>query len=133
MRKFFLHQPDCGGVEQARKLHNDLVAREMRGPGDTENAMRRLEARFGLDFGKQWSLRYRRPRSIAVDFFTDLRGAWLSTLERSVRRDLARIRTEISKEPSDARLASLEAEAEALLDRIRQEKQEMAPQLVAEF
>ncbi len=46
----------CGGrmtetAATARSWANELLRRESRGPGDMENAMRRLETRYGIPYG----------------------------------------------------------------------------------
>ena len=52
------------GVADAQRWANELVKNESRGPGDTENAMRRLESRFGISWRTFWSLRYRAPTEV---------------------------------------------------------------------
>jgi hypothetical protein len=59
-------------VDSAGKLASYLVAREMRGPGDVDNAMRRLEARYGVPYQALWNLRYRRPKEIAAHVYAGL-------------------------------------------------------------
>lgn len=61
--------PEQAFVERAKEVARDLVQHESRGNGDTENAMRRLESRYGVPYGLLWSLRYRPPRDIMM-------GAW---------------------------------------------------------
>lgn len=51
-------------VDSAANMARDLVQREARGPGDLENAMRRIEARYGVPYATLWSLRYRKPKDI---------------------------------------------------------------------
>lgn len=48
-----------------------LVMREARGPGDYANAMRRIEARYGIPYWTLWALRYKLPKS--ADFATAMR------------------------------------------------------------
>lgn len=62
-------------VATAQDWSRDLVQREARGSGDTENAMRRLEARYGVPWRTFWSLRYRPPKSICADVWLRLKGA----------------------------------------------------------
>lgn len=66
----------------ARDWANVLVRRESRGSGDTENAMRRLEARYGIPWRVFWSLRYRPPRDLLLNTFLQLRAAYLHECER---------------------------------------------------
>lgn len=72
-------------VSDARHWANSLVAREARGPGDTDNAMRRLSQRYGLDYAALWSLRYRPPKRIFVDVYFALRDAYAAECERQLR------------------------------------------------
>lgn len=49
-------------VEQSQDWARKIVNADVRGPGDLENAMRRVESRFGIPFAALWALRYRPPR-----------------------------------------------------------------------
>lgn len=72
-------------ISDARYWANQLVLRESRGPGDTENAMRRIASRYGVDFGALWSLRYRPPPRIFADVYFALRSAYQAECERQLR------------------------------------------------
>lgn len=37
-------------IDQSRAMARDIVNADVRGPGDLENAMRRVESRFGIPF-----------------------------------------------------------------------------------
>lgn len=102
------------------RLHREMVDREARASGDTESAMRRLEARYGLDYWSQWVCRYR--KRVTPQFATKLHGAYLDLVERSVRRDLAALKVEEARGTADDDLDGLMAEAEALLARIAARK-----------
>lgn len=56
-------------VEEAVDKASWMVNREARGPGDTDNAMRRLEMRLGIPYSAFYALRYRRPKSIGTELF----------------------------------------------------------------
>ena len=56
-------------VDHAVEMNRRLVSGECRGPGDLENAMRRVEQRWGIAFAVSWALRYRRPKTIAADIY----------------------------------------------------------------
>lgn len=58
-----------GFVEDAAQKMRWLQHREMRGPGDLEGAMHRIECRYGIPYGVQWSLRYRKPRDMMVSIY----------------------------------------------------------------
>ena len=56
-------------VDHTVDLNRALVNGECRGPGDLENAMRRVEQRWGIPFAVSWALRYRKPKTIAADIY----------------------------------------------------------------
>lgn len=64
---------------------NELLRRESRGPGDSENAMRRLEARYGISWRTFWQLRYRPPSDVFVGVYQRLHAAYLAECERQER------------------------------------------------
>ena len=86
MRKKSLRGEQVNAVPQAAEWSKALVQREARGSGDTENAMRRLEQRYGIPWRTFWSLRYRKPRSICADIWLSLRAAYLAECERQARK-----------------------------------------------
>lgn len=63
------------GVADAQQWANELLRRESRGPGDMENAMRRLECRYGIPWRTFWQLRYRAPKDVFVGVFFQLKAA----------------------------------------------------------
>ena len=71
-------------LDEARLWANDLVQRESRGNGDTENAMRRLEQRFGISWRTFWSLRYRPPKDILIGTYLGLKNAYEAECERQM-------------------------------------------------
>lgn len=73
-------------VLEARRMASELLARETRGNGDTENAMRRVEAKWGVPFGFQWSLRYRPPSDVLMGLFLRLQAAYQHQLNDQLRR-----------------------------------------------
>lgn len=75
----------CETVAEARRCLDWMLLREARGPGDLPNAMRRLEARYGLDFWDQWRLRYRPPRDLLSGVRTRLLDAYCAETERQAR------------------------------------------------
>jgi len=88
--------------------------------------MRRLEQLFGLPFGAQWNLRYRRDRKPSVPFMLQVRAAYLRALEKSVRRDAEALKAEMAKGHAEADLAGLVDEVEALMARLEEKKKELA-------
>ena len=120
MVKFLWNEGDVSA--DTIQLHREMVDREARASGDTESAMRRLEARYGLDYWSQWVCRYKRKTT--PGFAMQLRGAYLDLVERAVRRDLAALEIEqrLKGADTDADLGSLLAEAEAILAKIAARK-----------
>lgn len=56
-------------VDHTVELNRRLVNGECRGPGDLENAMRRVEMKWGIPFSVSWALRYRKPKTVAADIY----------------------------------------------------------------
>ena len=102
-------------VKDARRMHERLVEFVRCGRGSKEWAMRVLEQRFGLSFWAQQDLHYRPERKPSIPFLLRLREAYLSALERSVRRDLEVLKAEKARGDDAADLERLLAEAEALV------------------
>jgi hypothetical protein len=77
---------DTAAVDQAAAWAKGLTHSEARGPGDMENAWRRLEVRYGVPWRAFWSLRYRRPNEIAASIYLRLQAAYEAECERQMRR-----------------------------------------------
>lgn len=73
------------GVSEAQMWASHMVLREARGPGDTENAMRRLENRYGIPWRVFWNLRYRTPADVMVGLYRQLQAAYTMECERQER------------------------------------------------
>ena len=73
-------------VSEASQLARQLTRSEARGPGDMENAWRRLEARYGVPWRAFWALRYRTPNAVTAGILNGLRSAWAAERERQIRR-----------------------------------------------
>ncbi len=100
-------------VIEAREWANTLVRRESRGPGDLENAMRRLEARYGIPWRTFWSLRYRPPEDILTNVYFRLLQAFQSECQRQKR--LIEHELKIA-EAAGLPVAHIAAETAALVD-----------------
>jgi hypothetical protein len=72
-------------VNDAREWANKLVINESRGPGDLDNAIRRISQRYGIDYWEIWGLRYRPPKRIFLDLYVRLQGAYRAECERQMR------------------------------------------------
>lgn len=102
-------------TEYVRKM----VERETAGNGDVENAVRRLARKHGLSFWQIMHLRAGRAKSITVDAFAAIRGAYLEYCEQQIndlRREVEKVRER------DDRFEDLVGEVEALAERVRQAK-----------
>ncbi|MGN8092840.1 hypothetical protein [Methylobacterium sp. 22177] len=73
-------------VMRARSAFDELLRFEVRGPGDTANAMRRIATRAAIPFGKLWALRYRPPKEIASHILSRIEAAHAAECERQLRR-----------------------------------------------
>lgn len=72
-------------VSNATEWANELVRRESRGPGDYENAMRRLEKRYNIPWQILWRLRHGRIKDIYVSLYVRLQAAYQAECERQMR------------------------------------------------
>jgi hypothetical protein len=101
-------------IDDCRRLAGYLVSREIRGNGDTDNAMRRVEQRYGVPFSTLWPLRYRPPRDIGASILARLVAAYQA--ETSRQQKLAAHELSIAKASGPAsalvRAASSLAESE---------------------
>lgn len=73
-------------VSHAQEMARELVLREARGPGDLDNAMRRIETRYGIGYSALWALRYRPPKDIGMRLFGRLKAAWEAERQRQLRQ-----------------------------------------------
>lgn len=111
-------------VDAAVDYANRMIEREIRGPGDTENAMRRIEAKTGVGYWTLWGLRYRRRelKTISADQFSRIQSAYHATCEQQLRALQHDLAVEKAKCGDDA-FEDLAAEAEALDEKIRARKE----------
>ena len=75
----------ASGVSEAKEWASHMVVREMRSPGDMENAMHRLETRYGIPWRTFWNLRYRPPADVLVGVWRQLKAAYELECERQER------------------------------------------------
>lgn len=105
-------------VAAARDMASALVQREARGPGDLDNAMRRIEQRYGVPYGLLWSLRYRPPKDIVAGAWQTLTNAYRAECERHARRLEHEIQTmKATRDDFDPALAD---EVEALVRKVQE-------------
>jgi hypothetical protein len=72
-------------VACAQEWAKAIVQRESRGPGDLENAMRRIERRYGVPYSVLWACRYRPPKDMQVSVWLKLQAAYVAECERQER------------------------------------------------
>lgn len=106
-------------VEAASNYVRVMVQRESRGPGDIDNAMQRLEARYGLPFWSLWHLRKGKAKSCEVSLYARIKGAYFDMCQQQANSLLHEI---ILEAATDDTLEDLEAEARALAAKIAERK-----------
>jgi hypothetical protein len=79
---------DAAYIADAAKWSKELTRMRARGPGDTDNAMRQIEREYGIDYGYQWSLRYRvdRLKFISHSIYLRIHGAYQAECDRQMRK-----------------------------------------------
>ena len=73
-------------VSQAKAYAQQLLRWESRGPGDTDNALRRIARRHGINYSALWSLRYRAPKRIWADVLSSILVAYETERLRQLRK-----------------------------------------------
>lgn len=116
--KMTFAQEDAEFVENAARWADSLTHWESRGPGDYENARRRVARALGVPFATLWALRYRKPKFISPakyrrigEAFYDLRSKCGEAGEQakdSVRQVLLR-----AADAFESNAAQMDCEAEA--------------------
>ena len=104
-------------AEMAAGYVRRMVECETRGWGDQENALNRLEQKYGLSFWTLNNLRTGRAKTVEAGVFARIRGAYLDLCERQV----AKLQHELAIEKalnSDDSLEDLESEARRLAAQI---------------
>lgn len=84
-------------VDRAKSWSHELVMRESRGPGDYQNAMKRIGRKTGVGYNLLWSLRYRPPKDLPTSAFLRLWSAWeviKGTQMRALDHDTSRTQAE---------------------------------------
>jgi hypothetical protein len=98
-----------------------MAEMETKGFGDDDNALRRLEARFGLSFWTLKYLKHGRAATVDADLFSRLRGAYLSYCEQKITTIQHELATERAIGTDDD-LGDLEAAATELAAKIARAK-----------
>jgi len=81
-------------VEAATDYVRTMVQRESRGPGDIDNAMSRLEQRYGLNFWSLWYLRKGKAKTVEASLLARIKAAYLDMCQRQASNLLHEIEVE---------------------------------------
>ena len=71
--------------DAAKDWANKLILGESRGPGDIDNAMRRLARRYDVPYRVLWALRYRPAKDPRTLIYFRLQAAWQDFRERQLK------------------------------------------------
>ena len=104
-------------VEAATEYVRTMVQRESRGPGDLDNAMTRIEAKYGLPFWTLWHLRRGKAKTVEASLLARIRAAYLDMCQRQASNLLHEIKIEAAT--GDDADGDIAAELEALLAKIK--------------
>jgi hypothetical protein len=107
-------------VEAATEYVRTMVQRESHGPGDIDNAMQRLEQRYGLPFWSLWYLRKGKAKTVETSLYARIRGAYLDMCQRQASTLLHEIKIEAAT--GDDLDSDIAAELEALVAKIKAKK-----------
>ena len=102
-----------------------LIGQEMRGPGDTEPAMRRIETQYGLPYWTLWHLWRGRAKTVEASVFQRLRGAYLNHCERKIATLQHELELERATQANDFADTDLLAEVQALAAKIEAAKEKI--------
>lgn len=89
-------------VDHAAAINRELVNGECRGPGDLENAMRRVEQKWGIPVSVSWAFRYRKPKTVAADIY----ARHVQAVETFRETQLRRLENERANTKATNRLAA---------------------------
>lgn len=116
----FQHSERPMSVEAASDYARRLVEAEARGPGDLDNALDRIEQRYGIGRWTIAHLRSGRAKTCDTSIFARLRGAYLDLCQRQLSKLQHQIAME--KAAGDDTMEDLEAEAASLAEKIAARK-----------
>lgn len=105
-------------VEAATGYVRTMVQRESHGPGDLDNAMNRIEQRYGLPFWTLWHLRKGKAKTVEASMLARIRAAYLDMCQRQASNLLHEIEMEAAADHDTDqdladRLRAIAAEIEA--------------------
>lgn len=108
-------------VEAATEYVRTMVQRESRGPGDLDNAMSRIEAKYGLPFWTLWHLRRGKAKTVEASMLARIRAAYLDMCQRQASNLLHEIKIEAAT--GDDLDSDIAAELEALVAKIKAKRE----------
>lgn len=108
-------------VEAATDYVRTMVQRESQGPGDLDNAMRRLESKYGLPFWTLWHLRKGKAKTVEASLLARIRGAYLDMCQRQASNLLHEIKMEAAA--GDDLDSDIATELEALVAKIKAQRE----------
>lgn len=111
-------------ADEAGRYVRRMVEKETKGWGDQENALGRLEARYGLPFWSLNNLRTGRAKTVDAGLFARIRMAYLDLCERQIRQLQHEITIEKALSEDDT-IQDLEREAAHLAAQIAARKARM--------
>lgn len=106
---------DLSAADEAKRLVNELLRLESRGPGDLEGAMRRIGNRYGIPWRTLWAIRYRTPRDVFVGVFEKIKEAHRAECRRQIERMAHELQIARSK---GVHVEDLEDQVRALRDEL---------------
>lgn len=85
-------------VQEAAQWSRELTQMRVRGPGDAENALRRIEQEYGINYWTLWQLRYRLAavKKISAGTYALIKAAYDAERHRQfnkLKRDIERTET----------------------------------------
>lgn len=108
-------------VDAATEYVRTMVQRESKGPGDLENAMSRIEAKYGLPFWTLWHLRRGKAKTVEASMLARIRAAYLDMCQRQASNLLHEIKVEAAASDNDLD-SDIATELEALVAKIKAKK-----------
>ena len=100
-----------------------MVENETRGWGDTENALSRLEIKYGLPFWTLNNLRTGRAKTVEATLYEKIRSAFADQCARHAARLLHEAEVAMAVKPDDD-LAAIENQIRALASKLDAAKSE---------
>jgi hypothetical protein len=110
-------------VSEASFYVREMIHREAKGPGDSERAMQRLEAKYGLGYWTLDHLRKQKAKTCDVTLYARIKAAFADHCGRTAARLLEQAKTIQALEPNED-VAAIEREIQALQARLAAAKGE---------